>query len=425
MINLYNSLSFKRWRHYPFFWVFLFVFVARILLSFLPSYEVDLNVWRFWSDRMATIGPSSFYSKEIFTDNPPGFLYVFWAVGEIQKNIFPNLHYGSIQSDFLIKLPSNIADLITGLLIYIIIKKYRSKTAAIMGFLFYALNPAIFFNSSVMGQFDGSATVFLLLSIYLLVKHKSPQLAVLAFAIAWAIKPQAIFAGPILGLLVLKLYKPYQWLISAFVFTAATLIIYLPFFPKNPLYGLYYVNKAMTAIFTCTSCFTFNFWGIFGNWNNDTSLFLNLPLMYWGFILLSLSYIPIFFFKPFSKRFHEPYLYFTAAVSIMASFIFLTRMHERYIFPFFAFFLIAAILLRSKLLILFYIIFSLFNFINLYFPYAYYNAQFTQVKLTPILVTKLSENFTLLSAVGFFIFLVLLGIYLKILGSSKKISSNE
>lgn len=415
--NFINSISFNRWRYSPIFWVFFFVLIARIFLSLLPSYEIDLRDWRFWTNRMVAVGPSQFYSREIFTDNPPGFLYVFWAVGEIQKKNFPNLQYGSIQSDLLIKLPSNIADLITGLLIYIIIKKYRGKRTALTGFLFYTLNPAIFFNSSVMGQFDGSAAVFLLFSVYSLVKYKSPILSTLAFAIAWTIKPQAILVAPVFGLLILKLSKPYQWFTSALVFLISTLLIYLPFFPQNPFYGLYYVNKSMTAIFTCTSCFTFNFWGILGNWKNDTTIFLNLPLMYWGFILLSLSFIPIFFFKPFSKRFREPYLYFTVAISIMASFIFLTRMHERYIFPFFAFFLIAAFLLRSKLLIFFYIIFSIFNFINLYFPYAYYN---TQLRLTPNLIDILSNNFSLLSATGVLLFLALLGIYLKIVHTSEK-----
>lgn len=415
--NFINSISFNRWRYSPIFWVFFFVFIARIFLSLLPSYEIDLRDWRFWTNRMAAVGPSQFYSREIFTDNPPGFLYVFWAVGEIQKKIFPNLQYGSIQSDLLIKLPSNIADLITGLLIYIIIKKYRGKRTAFIGFLLYTLNPAIFFNSSIMGQFDGSATVFLLFAAYSLVRHKSPSLSSLAFAIAWTIKPQAIVVAPLFGLLILKLSKPYQWFTSALVFLTSTLLIYLPFFPQNPFYGLYYVNRAMTAIFTCTSCFTFNFWGILGNWKNDTAIFLNLPLMYWGFILLSLSFIPIFFFKPFSKRFREPYLYFTAAISIMASFTFLTRMHERYIFPFFAFFLIAAFLFRSKLLIFFYIIFSIFNFINLYFPYAYYSPH---LHLTPSLINKLSENFSLISVVGVLLFFALLRIYLKIIHSSKR-----
>lgn len=395
------------------FWVFISVFIIRIFLSFLPSYEVDMRDWRYWTNRMVEIGPSNFYSKNIFTDNPPGFLYIFWGVGEIQKSFFPNLQYGTIQSDFLIKLPSNIADLLTGLIIYFIIKKYRSRKIAIFSFLLYTLNPAIFFNSSVMGQFDGSGTVFLLLAVYALVERKLPTLSVISFAIAWAIKPQAIMAAPIFGLLILKYLKPLQWLKAGIVFLISTLLIYLPFYPQNPIYGFYSVNKAMTAIFTCTSCFTFNFWGILGNWKSDQITFLNLPLLYWGLILTALSFIPIFFIKPFGKKLQIPYLYFTAAISIMSSFIFLTRMHERYIFPFFSFFLLAAILLKSRLLIYFYFIFSTFNFINLYFPYAYYNAQMTTLRLTSTFISKLFENFTLFSVVGFILFLILLVIYLK------------
>lgn len=401
--------------------IFIIVLVIRIFLSLLPSYEIDLRGWRFWSDRMTTIGPSQFYSREIFTDNPPGFLYVFWAVGEIQKNLFPDVHYGSKLSDLLLKFPSNLADLLTGLIVYGIIKKHRDKKAALTGFLLYTLNPAIFFNSSIMGQFDGSAALFSLLSVYSLIKYKSPELSALSFAVSWAIKPQSIVLAPILTLLTLKSFKPTRWLTSGLVFLISSLIIYFPFFTGNPFYGLYYVNKAMTGIFTCTSCFTFNFWGIFGNWKSDLVNFFNLPLMHWGFILLAISFIPIFFIKPFQKRYREPFVYFTAAVSIMASFTFLTRMHERYIFPFFAFFLITALLIRSRRLILFYIIYSVFNLVNLYFPYAYYN---TDLKLTPILVDQLFKNFSILSAIGFVLFLILMGTYLKLI-SARKESKND
>lgn len=397
--------------------LFILALMIRIILSLLPSFEIDLRGWRFWSDRMVTVGPSHFYSREIFTDNPPGFLYVFWIVGEIQKDFFPDVQYGSIISDLLLKFPTNVADLLTGLIIYVIIKKYRDQHTALLSFLFYTLNPAIFFNSSIMGQFDGSSALFALFSIFLLVEFKSPALSALSFAISWAIKPQAIMFAPLLGLLILKSFKPSQLLTSALVFLIANLIIYFPFFPQNPLFGLYYVNQAMTGIFTCTSCFTFNFWGVFGNWKNDLDKFLNLPLLYWGGILLSLSFIPIFFIKPFSKRFSNPYVYFTAAISIMASFTFLTRMHERYIFPFFALLLISAMLLKSKKLILFYMIYSVFNLINLYFPYAYYS---TQLRLTPNLIDILSKNFSLLSTTGVLLFLALLGIYLKIVHTSEK-----
>lgn len=400
--------------------IFILVLIIRIFLSLLPSYEVDLRGWRFWSDRITTIGPLHFYSREIFTDNPPGFLYVFWVVGEIQRNFFPDIQYGSKLSDLLLKFPSNLADLLTGLVIYEIIKKYRDKKIALTGFLMYTLNPAIFFNSSIMGQFDGSATLFSLLSIYFLIRYKSPELSALSFAISWAIKPQSIVLAPLIILLTLTSLKPTRWLTSGLVFLISSLIIYFPFFPQNPFYGLYYVNKAMTGIFTCTSCFTFNFWGIFGNWKDDLVYFFNLPLLYWGFLLIAISFIPIFFIKPFQKRYREPFIYFTAAISIMAFFTFSTRMHERYIFPFFAFFIIAAILIKSKKLILFYIIYSFFNLLNLYFPYAYYN---TELKLTPNFIDQLYKNFSILSATGFMLFLILLGIYLKIINSPKELKS--
>lgn len=384
--------------------LFILVLLFRLLISNLPPMEIDQGLWRFWSARMVEVGPMNFYSPKVFTDNPPGFLYVFWFLGELKKTFLPKLSYFSPGFDFLLKFPNNLADLLTGLIIYVILKKKVGKKWAMGGFLAYTLNPAVFFNSSIFGQFDASGTFFMLLAIYLLLIKKQPELSALSFAFAWAIKPQAIALAPALGLLVLLTFPVIKWLTSGLTFFLSTLIIYLPFFPDNPLYGIFYVQDRMTKIFTCTSCFTFNFWGIFGNWQNDLNQFLGLPLMQWGIILLFLSFIPIFFWRPFRLRFRQPYVYLTIALSIFAFFTFATRMHERYLFPFFAFLLVGALLLKSRPLLAFYGFLSLFNTLNVYYPYAYYNKH---LGLTPGLLTWLGENFKTLSLIGFLSFIIL------------------
>lgn len=361
---------------------------------------------------MSEVGPAKFYSTQVFTDNPPGFLYVFWALGELKKYLLPNLSFYSPGFDFLLKLPNNLADLATGLLIYLLLKRKTEERWAKAGFLLYALNPAVIFNTSIFGQFDGSGALFAVLAMYLLLVQKQPELATVSLAVSWAIKPQAIALVPVLGLLILISNRPIKWALSGLSFLGTILILYWPFFPTNPISGIFYINERMTKIYTCTTCFAFNFWGMFGNWQNDTTLFLGLPLLYWGIILMIVSFIPIFFLRPFLVRFREPYVYFTAALSVFAFFIFLTRMHERYVFPFFSFFLLGAILLKSKKLLAFYLLFSLFNTLNIYFPYASYN---THLKLTPSLVNFLSANFKWLSMIGFAFFLFLLGWYLKLL----------
>ncbi|MDZ7586157.1 MAG: hypothetical protein U0946_00240, partial [Patescibacteria group bacterium] len=348
--------------------------------------------------RMVELGPAKFYSSEVFTANPPGWLYVFWLLGEIKNSFLPKLSYFSSGYDFMLKLPNNLADLATGMLIYLIIKKRKGVNLAKLGFLFYTLNPAIWFNSSVFGQFDGSGAFFGLLAAYLLLEKKNLLSASAIFALAWAIKPQAIALAPALGLIALSKFKPLNWLKAALVFMAATLLIYWPFFPQNPFSGIIYVFQQMAQLYSCTSCFTFNFWGLLGNWREDSTLFLNIPYLYWGIILFGLSLFYIF-------RFKKKNSYLFIALSVLSFNILMTRMHERYVLPFFAFFLIAAILMKSKRLFIVYIFYSLFNTLNVYYPYAYYN---THLHLSPFLVAWLGQHFQLLSFIGFAVFIFLL-----------------
>lgn len=395
--------------------------IFRLLVSLLPAFEIDERGWRFWSMRMAELGPARFYSPDIFTSNPPGFLYIFWLIGLIKKNLFPHWEINSLNYDLLLKLPTNLADIFSGLIIYLIIKEKLNTKWAILGFSLFVFNPAIFFNSSIFGQFDGFASLFSLLALYLFTKYKNPEISILLFAVSWAIKPQAIAIAPVLLVLILLNVKPLRYLTTFFTFIVANLIIYLPFFPKNPVIGFFNVNKDMTNIFSCTTCFAFNFWGVFGNWKSDLISFFNIKFIQWGIILFSVVLGFILLKKPFAIKFKSPFIYLTAAISISVFFTFLTRMHERYLFSFFPFFLIGAILLRSKLLLIIYLIFSLLSVINIYLPYAYYN---TDLKLTPNFITVLTQNFNLLSAFEVFLFALTTFIYLRIIKKSSHLVKN-
>ena len=395
----------------------VFIFVIRLVLSVLPPMSIDHGCWRAWSQRMVDLGPEKFYSSEVFTANPPGFLYVFWLLGKIKTTLFPQLSFYSSGYDWLLKLPNNLADIATGALIYLLIKKKRGVKLAKLGFLLYVLNPVTWFNSTVFGQFDGSAAFFGLLAVYLILTKRKLYLAAASFAIAWTIKPQAISLAPALGLLAISQTKVQYWFKAALAFIGITLLIYWPFFPANPINGIIYVFQQMNNIYSCASCFTFNFWGLWGNWFPDTTIFLGLSFMSWGIILTGLSLVVILFLKPFKLRYRLPYVYYTIAISILAFNMLITRMHERYVFPFFAFFLLAAILLKSKFLLIFYLLYSVFNTLNVYYPYAYYNPDF---HLTPNFILWLNQHFQFLSAIGLAIFITLMVHFLISLKRAKK-----
>lgn len=373
-------------------------------MSFLPAFETDQIAFRFWVDRLASLGPANFYSPHVFTNNPIGILYYFWLIGLLKNTILSNI-ISSSNIDLFLKLAGNISDLITGFLIYRIVKEKLSERLGHISAILYIFNPGLLFNSAIWGQYDSVAILFLLSSIYYGFIKKSPIICSILFSLAWVTKPQSLQLAPFLFFFFMKNFKPVQWIYSFSSFIITAIITFIPFFPKNPLYGMYYVNSGSTNLFNCTSCNALNFWGIFGNWKNDMNLFLNIPMLNWSFILLSIFLIAIFSLR----RFKGNILYFTISISMLAFFMLLTRMHERYFSYFFPFLLLSAILLRSKILINFYAFFSLIFLLNLYLPYAYYNKLGIIINLP---VKNLFENFNNLSLISFLSFILLFIYYL-------------
>jgi len=392
--------------------VVLVAFIFRIILSLLPAFEYDQNSFRFWSIKLAEHGLSNFYSSDFFTNNPVGFFYLLWIVGSFITHFAPWINSNHQFFDLLLKLPANLADILTGILIFKIILKKLNHQLAVLGFCLYVFNPAIFFNSSIWGQYDGIVALFLLAAFYLLEFRKMPEVAFVFYSLAWTFKPQAIMLLPFIGLFMLIKYSPAKWLTSTITLAVTTILIYFPFSPNNPLAGLISVNLGSTTLYNCTSCFAFNFWGMFGNWKSDLQSFLGIKYLYWAFILYLISLVSIFFFKPFLKRYNSPFFFITAAMSAFAFFSLLTRMHERYLFPFFILFLIGAILLKSRVLLFFYVLVSLIYSLNLYVPYTYYNKQ---LNISLILSSDLSGYTQQFSILSFLVFLALLSYYLKIL----------
>jgi hypothetical protein len=92
-------------------------------------------------------------------------------------------------------------------------------------------------------------------------------------------------------------------------------------------------------------------------------------------------------------------------------------MHERYLFAFFGLLLIACFLLKDKILFIFYLLFSIIFTINLYTPYAYYqtSSSFVSQPLSLPLSHFFLDNFKIMSAISFVLFVLLLIYYIKIM----------
>ncbi|HEX6976933.1 MAG TPA: phospholipid carrier-dependent glycosyltransferase [Patescibacteria group bacterium] len=337
----------------------LFVLGVRLAFSLLPSFQIDMGTWLAWAGRLRDLGFDKFYSDTVWTQYTPGYLYWLWVMGKT-----------GIISEVAIKLPVILADIGVGVIIWNLVRKV-GKNTALAAFFAYTLNPVVIFNGSVWGQIDGIFTLFLFLAVYLINEKKSVVLGWSMWAIAFLIKPQAFAILPFLVLITLKKYTIKQILKAGIVTLLLILALSIPFFPTNPIFGLPDLINKMSLYYPYTSVFAFNVWTLVGMWKADSTTFLGIQYFYIGIGMYALSLL-FLFWKFRNKLDEQKIVYLVVALSWIAFFLFPTRVHERYLFPAYAFLITGSALSKSKALSIFYVVLSFLNFLNLYHPYAYY-----------------------------------------------------
>jgi Gpi18-like mannosyltransferase len=286
----------------------------------------------------------------------------------------------------LIKLPANIADIFTALLIFKILRKYANFKTAYFGMVIYVFNPALIYNSAIWGQVDSVNTLFILLAIMLMVSDRL-ELSGISLAVAILTKPQSLVILPFITILMIKdlvnknrgslrfaLFRFARiFIVSIFTF----LILALPFYMKSAhglINGLIKIYATGYGQYAYNSVNAFNLWALLGLWKPDNILILSLSYKTWGYVLFGLlfAYLMIHIFikdkdrkgnKDENKR--DIMIYFAGAVLFFGFFMFFTRIHERYLFTTFAPFVIVASLDR-RLKYIYWILTFTFLF-NLYF----------------------------------------------------------
>lgn len=386
----------------------------RFTLIILPSYRIDMNTWKAWSNRLIQTGPVNFYDPNYFSDYFPGYLYMLWFLGTSFSFIFSLSSVSSVNFEYYLKFFTNIFDLGTAFYIYKIVARYK-KSIALFSPIPYLLNPALLFNSSVMGQVDGILTFFLVFSAYNLIELKKPYRWSISGALALLIKPQGLAIFPIFLIDLLKGKFKLTKFYSLILIPILIIFFSVPFFIKDPILGIFHLFQKSANVYPYTGMFTYNLWSLVGWWKNDNMIWLFLSYQQIGIILYFLSLIlilvPILRFTYVKDKFS---LYFAMALSSMSFFILLTRMHERYLFPFFAFFLIASFIKKSYAYAFIYISFSLIHFANLWHVYYYYNYVYVDPKYSTFFIYDLlSKNSSFFSVVSLFLFGVLFLLYYK------------
>jgi len=361
---------------YSLFAILSIAFVFRLFMANFGTLDLDHGTFIAWANNLVEGGFKNFYSG--WSDYFPGYLYILYLLGKLNL-ILPEL------SVIIFKLPAIISDILTGLIIYKIVLKLKDQKHAITFSLLYLFNPAIFANSSLWGQVDSLVALFTLFSLF--VFDKSLFLSTASLAIGTLVKPQAAFILPaILYLFLIHKKKIKDYLIYVISGLFIFILGFLPFNNKSNLFEFVLERFNVSANqYPYGSVNAFSFWGIFGFWKSDNvTIWIGLGI---SIILVILVTLIILKKKPKNGE------YLIAGISLLTTFLFITRMHERHLLPTLAPLLVASSV--NYLLLISYLGLSFTYIANLQYAYVWITKEFKEIFNPFLIKTFIISNIAL------------------------------
>ena len=367
--------SWKKTIQNPVFFIITLGLLVRVAASALPIYfESDMACFTGWAGLLFDKGLSNFYISEMFTDYPPGYMYILFLVGGVLDSF--GIDPSSFAGFLVTKLPAMLCDLALGVFIFKLAEKRTSKpTATVLSFL-YIFNPAVILISACWGQVDAVHTLIIVLSLYAVLEKKLLR-ASLLFVLAVLVKPQAFMFTPLYMFAYFMYWKERKFKPAALLTLAEYLLacilmlvlLLLPFSPfENWRFNLSPVLQQYIdtlASYPHVTVNAYNIYALFGlNWKSTSLLFLGIPYSVWGTVALVLIVAAAFWFLYRANPESKSKLFYAAVLINFSTFMFSVKMHERYSFPILALLLVAFVLKGDKRMKQLYLAASFAFFLN-------------------------------------------------------------
>ncbi|MCW1949421.1 MAG: hypothetical protein KIH89_003230 [Candidatus Shapirobacteria bacterium] len=378
--------------------ILILALIIRLVLVIISGYHPDILNHVDWGIRFLSLGPKKFYENifwGVSWPNQPFGSMLLFALCAALKNIlfggieflnqnfsfFPSFIIPTIEQNihiWLVKLPFILSDIGIGYLIYKIVAEFKPDRPAngpkyaIIAASFFLFNPVLIYNSAIWGQTDSLINLLALSGFYLIFKkHYFP--GIILFLSCFLFKLSLIIYLPIFGLFLLKRIKDWKKIIiPIIIFILLTFLLAIPFTfgDKTPFDWLWYMytNRVLVRQGSMLNGNAFNFWALIFSIDISKSEFNQLFSLSYQFIsrILYIIFLLPIWFKFFRSKDTLTNLLLALMVSAFGSFIFLTNMHERYLYPIFPIittliFLSNSFIKKSHLIIL-----SIIHFFNLY-----------------------------------------------------------
>ncbi len=397
--------------------LFLLGLLLRLSLIFV-DYAFDVNNHIVWAKDLIERGFSGFYEKQssevygtLRPNYPPLSLFIFYIFYPLQKIVhsvvwFLNLNIPIFPSNLIFfiekklflagmfKLPAIFSDLGIAYLVYLIAKNPpagglpKNKKLHLIASSLVLFNPAFIFNSALWGQIDAIPIFFVLLAVYWLYYKKNYILSGIWFMVALLIKPTALVFLPLFMVL---FYQKFGLRKSLIALAINNLVFWLSFFPFYKVgnlllypYMTYFYGILQTQSLPYVTNGAFNFWVLITGFAGipDTSYRI------WGYLITGIFFILILINYLKSKE-QLPAFFSAVFLGAFASFLFLTKMHERYTLLLLPFLLLATI--ADKKLLKWFVLLSGVSFLNHYHSWPVPKIEaFLTVLRSPIIYTFIS-----------------------------------
>lgn len=358
-------------------WVVAVAAFVRFVFIPHPSFGTDMALFRQWGQELASEPIGEFYENNPGVDHLPGDLWIHWLLAETYQHFSPDFSDRAFSYEELLKIPPGVADIGIAVLGFFMVRKWAGPRAGLGAAWFLALNPALWFISTIWGQWDSISAFFALLALYCLAtRWWFLSFALLSYSVL--IKPQLAALGPLFVLIIIlqhlvpilarhnRLPRLTRWLYpdgapattegrdslieksflavggSALVFAAVCLPFNVGIPPIGSVSAIDRVRAALD-LYDATTMGAFNFWntGLGGpisytstRISDSGSHWFGWTYQTWGTALTVTGYIITFALAVIGWRSKRQRIEVWAAAAIMLTlFVFPTRIHERYFVP--------------------------------------------------------------------------------------------
>jgi Gpi18-like mannosyltransferase len=404
--------------HAAFWLILVAATLIRAVCVEAKGYEFDMFMFRDWAVIIHDRGMGAVLHAP--DQDYIGYHYVLWVVVELYAPIAGHGWRNEYLFLHILKIPGTIADLGVVALIYVITTNFfrahtemipaslTKLTATLPGFgrepaidmailacALYAFNPGVIYATSYWGQLDSFPTFFMLAALAAMTSKRVP-LAWALLAAGFVLKPQAVVLFPLLGVMTLR-ERGVQGLVKGGV--ATLLVMTAGYFYFAAIGEIDTVFRIYRGIFTDdtmrVSTSAWNFWWPVRVFEDPmpTDTLLNIGRLDVSYTLVSqlLTGLSGLLMLLYAWRAKSPLHAYVAASFLAFSFFMLPmKIHERYLFPFFA--LMAPLAVQNRSAFLLYLALTVTFASNLFGVYQVFYGEFFKQRDIALICTAVNAT---------------------------------